>query len=315
MALAEASRRFSATLRREAVLEELVRAAAHVLGEAWSLFVIEPDGVSLRVVARIGPDDQGVPGRHDAPPGRRAAGGARRGQRPAAPRARPRRAARRSPLAPRPHPLGEALGADHPCRDQRHRAGGAGRVHPPRQPAVLGAGPAPGRGDRRPGIHRAGERPALRGADARLPGAQDRPGPAGAHREAARARRDGLGGGPRLQQRARRHPGPRPAPARAASRTPSSRQWLAGHRARGAWTAPRPCAGSRSSPASGATSRRWPWTSNQVVQRGPREHGVRVAATKPRAARRRDPGGDRRWRAGCRRWRAIRPSCARSSPT
>jgi GAF domain-containing protein len=61
VALAEASRRFSATLRREAVLEELVQAAAHVVGESWSLFVVEPDGASLRVVARTGADDQGFP--------------------------------------------------------------------------------------------------------------------------------------------------------------------------------------------------------------------------------------------------------------
>ena len=111
VALAEASRRFSATLRREAVLEELVQAAAHVLGEAWSLFV---DRAGRRLAPGRGPDGTrrpGLPRRHGPAPGRRAAGGPRRGERPAAARPRPRRAARRSPLAPRP---GRA-GGSAPC--------------------------------------------------------------------------------------------------------------------------------------------------------------------------------------------------------
>jgi GAF domain-containing protein len=52
VALAEASRRFSATLRRGAVLEGLVDAAERVLGQTWVALVVEIETGALRVVAR-----------------------------------------------------------------------------------------------------------------------------------------------------------------------------------------------------------------------------------------------------------------------
>ncbi|HEV8310898.1 MAG TPA: GAF domain-containing protein [Methylomirabilota bacterium] len=56
VALAEASRRFSATLRREAVLEALVEIAVQILGDMWVVFVVNPETRELRVAARVGPD-------------------------------------------------------------------------------------------------------------------------------------------------------------------------------------------------------------------------------------------------------------------
>ncbi len=52
IALAEASRRFSATLRRDAVLEALVEAAGHVVGASWTVFAVESETGLLRVIAR-----------------------------------------------------------------------------------------------------------------------------------------------------------------------------------------------------------------------------------------------------------------------
>jgi GAF domain-containing protein/ActR/RegA family two-component response regulator len=63
VALAEASRRFSATLRREAVLEALVEAAEQVLGQMWAVLVVEPETRQLRVAARTATDGTaGEPG-------------------------------------------------------------------------------------------------------------------------------------------------------------------------------------------------------------------------------------------------------------
>ncbi|MBI3454574.1 MAG: GAF domain-containing protein [Candidatus Rokubacteria bacterium] len=59
VALAEASRRFSATLRREAVLRALVEAAGHVLGEMWGVFVVEPETGELRAIAPTAGDGSG----------------------------------------------------------------------------------------------------------------------------------------------------------------------------------------------------------------------------------------------------------------
>jgi GAF domain-containing protein/CheY-like chemotaxis protein len=66
VALAEASRRFSASLRRDAVLGAMAEAAVDVLGETWSVFAVEAGTGQLQVVARTAedgalPDARGFP--------------------------------------------------------------------------------------------------------------------------------------------------------------------------------------------------------------------------------------------------------------
>ena len=138
------------------------------------------------------------------------------------------------------------------------------------------------------------QRAPLRGALAGLRGAGVGAGPAGAHREAARPRRDGLRGGPRLQQRAGLDPGPGPAPARAdpGRQAPPV---AAGDRARrDGWRPYRaPAPGLHRHPAGPAGGGGGPQPGGAAGARG---HRVDLAAGRP-APRRRDRGPHRSGRA------------------
>ena len=108
----------------------------------------------------------------------------------------------------------------------------------------------------------AAQRAALRGAHARLRRAGRGAGSARAHREASRARRDGLGRGARLQQPAGVDPGPGSARSSAACDRPArSAQVAPGHRALRPRRRARRFAACRSSRASAATSPSWRSTS------------------------------------------------------
>ena len=143
---------------------------------------------------------------------------------------------------------------------------------------------------------------------ARLRRARRRPGPARPHREAARAGRDGVGGGPRLQQCPRRHRGPRPAPPQGGAR-PQAPALARGDRALGPGRSadgaaapgvhphpPRPAGGGGEPQPGGG--------------RDAREHGVALARRGPEPGRRggREDRARARSPAGGRR---SRPSCAR----
>ena len=153
----------------------------------------------------------------------------------------------------------------------------------------------------------AAQRAALRGADPGLQRAGLRAGPARADREAARARRDGLGGGARLQQPARVDPGPRPAHAPALAR-PAAPQVAPGHRALRARRGPDGAAAARvhADPPRSAVRGGRP---QRDRARRARDHPVALARgdAKPRCGHR---GADV-VREPCRRSPAIPPSCAR----
>ena len=139
----------------------------------------------------------------------------------------------------------------------------------------------------------------------------------GAHREAARLGEMALGGGPRLQQPARLHPGPLAAPARAHPGRQAA-PVAQGHRAARRWTAPAPCAGCRTFTGIRRDQPAVEVDLNQVVQqvapRPPSRSGGRTARrtggrdpvrpTWPRAA----AGGGRPGRAA--RGLVTQPCCS-----
>jgi GAF domain-containing protein/CheY-like chemotaxis protein/anti-sigma regulatory factor (Ser/Thr protein kinase) len=59
--LAEASRRFSASLRQDAVVDALVDGAVRILGHEWVVFIVNPATGELRVAARTAADVDGSP--------------------------------------------------------------------------------------------------------------------------------------------------------------------------------------------------------------------------------------------------------------
>jgi GAF domain-containing protein/ActR/RegA family two-component response regulator len=75
VALAEASRRFGATLRREAVVESLAEGAFRVLGETWTVLVVDPDTREVAITHRPEESPRSAPAPRDtATEGRLAAG-------------------------------------------------------------------------------------------------------------------------------------------------------------------------------------------------------------------------------------------------